>query len=226
MKEKKAILEKLSKILKKNKKETKASTEIIENLKQQIEKLENIDDKEITSTIELIETGRTFFKAFQWQERLVAQYHFFGTTLGYLDGVLDELRRDKRLLSFFDGEEQAIKTLEEKQIKFLEKRQEIVADYKETTSKNEPPLIMETLQTYPSYQQFTKLYTDLEENHYQLNLQNELIIAYNNGYIASTKIEPETFLETYHGLYQELCTYKQNNQKKKEQVEEKVKLKK
>lgn len=193
MKEKKAILEKLSKILTRSQKEDKGKTEIIENLEQQIEKLENIDDKETTSAIELMETGKTFCKAFEWQERLVAQYHFFGTTIGYLDGVLDELRRDKRFLNFFDGEEQAIKVLEEKQIIFLEKRQEIISNYKQATSQNEPPLIIETLQTYPSYQQFTKLYTDLEENHYQLNLQNELIIAYNNGYIASTKIEPAIF---------------------------------
>lgn len=226
MKEKKALLEKLSKLLKNNRKESKQQDEVTTILENQIAKLETIDDKETTSTIEFLQTGKTSYNAFLWQERLVAQYHFFVTALGYMDGVLDELGRNKKLLSFFDGEEEMITAIEKERLKFLGKRQNMVEDYKETTSENELYLVIEVLEKYPSYQQFANIYADLAENHYQLNLQNELIIAYNNGYIASTKMEPTTFLETYHNLYQELSTHKKNNQNKKNQVQERIKLKK
>lgn len=75
-----------------------------------------------------------------------------------MDGVLDELGRNKKLLSFFDGEEEMITAIEKERLKFLGKRQNMVEDYKETTSENELYLVIEVLEKYPSYQQFANIY--------------------------------------------------------------------
>lgn len=207
------LLEKLNSLVKKPKKEIK--NKVLEDLANQASRIITFNQQETERVIELLETGSSAFDMFGWQKELVAQYYFFATTVGFIDGILDDIKREKKFIGSFNNAEEQLEALTAESLNLLKKRQEIVKDYKEVSSVRELDLVIKAMETYPSYHTFSSFYEDLQENAYQLNLQNQFIIAYNNGYIVSMKMSPESFLEEYDKLYLSISENKKQSDQKK-----------
>lgn len=213
MRGKNILLEKLNSLVKKPKKEIK--NVVLEDLATQASRIITFNQQETERVIELLETGSSSFDMFGWQKELVAQYYFFATTVGFIDGILDNIKQEKKFIRKFQHSEKKLEELTTESLSLLEKRQEIVKDYKEVSSVRELDLVIKAMETYPSYHVFPSFYEDIQENVYQLNLQNQFIIAYNNGYIVSIKMNPESFLEEYDKLYLSISENKKQTDQKK-----------
>lgn len=71
-------------------------------------------------------------------------------------------------------------------------------------------VILKTLETFPSYNKFDNLYKDHKEHGTQLYLNQQLINAYNLGYIFE-KSSYDEIINKYRQLYGELFVEKLHN---------------
>lgn len=111
-----------------------------------------------------------------------------------------------------------MKSLQNQCAQHMSKREELIKNYKEV-NPNDLPFVLEIITHYPSYQAFQRLYTDLDENQYQLPLQLEFINAYNNGYIMASKVDTDIVFDRYESMFQELRNHKDKNKQKAKKLE-------
>ncbi len=172
-------------------------------------KLKDINDINTQSMIDLITKGSSSTPAFLHQEELVADYHFFITLIGIIEARVDEVNKDIEFNKNFDNEDEILK-LEKDKLYYLEQRDLIVKEFL-SYSNSKIDSINDALKEYPTYSKFNKIAEDASENQTQLSLHYELMMAYNEGYIASMYILPEDILKEYRKLYVDLDNYKKQN---------------
>lgn len=191
--------------------------DIYKTFKKAIKKLKQIEKIYSNSNIEYMIYRSTSKPAFLWQEKFVNSYRFFCTMLGIIDGYLDKINRDidfelkfvdKRINKFDPKNNMSLKSLLEAKERFLRYRDMVTYDYKEYNSSHELELMSVAIKNYPSHQYFKDCYEDIKKNFYQLNLQVELINAYNKGYTSVGKIKFNEVFEKYRELFEELLNFK------------------
>ena len=195
---------------------------------------------ETRSKIEYDKYNTTEYPAFLWQEKYVASFYFFAIVLGYIDKKIDIEKNNIEFNSKFlvtDTKSEHTHKDEidnsNRKIKIYSlDRKEVLYGYKtimdEKNSKSH--IILEILENYPSYDKFYNLYKDHKEWGTQLYLNQQLINAYNLGYMFN-KEEYHKIISKYRKLYNELFVEKQHNdafvtiKTKEEKINEKRKRK-
>lgn len=190
-----------------------------EYLKDAIISLRKIYVIETRSKTELERYHSTKYPAFLWQEKINQQLHFFASMIGFIDGFIDNCTREIEFHSHFNNQENEISEYKNNQIKLLEIRNNILIDFTKRYAISNPTILISTLETIPAHKSFTELYNDAIENQYQLNLQQELVSAYNIGYKSVGHYELNEILTLYKKLNDELEEYEQLNQDKIQKVE-------
>lgn len=199
--------------------------------------LKKSDLIETRSKIELNKYKTTSYPAFLWQEKYVASFFFFATMLGYIDKRIDGEQKNIEFNEHFlfadtEKEHPSKDDIDKSTCKIQEYslvRKEVLDGYKAIMGEKDShsDVILKTLETIPSYSKFDSLYKNHKENGTQLYLNQQLINAYNLGYIFEKNTYDE-IINKYRQLYSELLTEKQNNESmvyNKGQVKVRKKLK-
>ncbi len=188
-------------------------------LQDAIRSLRKINLIETRSKIELKRYHSTQYPAFLWQEKIKQKLHFFASMIGFIDGFIDDYTRKIEIFySNFDNQINEIDQINEiheyknKQMYLLEIRNSILLDFTKKKIDFEPTILQSTLETIPAHKSFSELYNNAIENKYQLNLQQELVSAYNIGYKSVGYYELNETLTLYKELSAELDEYEQLNQ--------------
>lgn len=84
-------------------------------------------------------------------------------------------------------------------------------DYKKTCTISDSEILQKTLSIIPSYKFFSILYENAAVNHYQLNLQLELVNAYTLGYTSCGCCNYNSIFELYTYLNNKLKEYEASN---------------
>lgn len=183
--------------------------------------LKKADLIETRSKIELDKYKTTSYPAFLWQEKYVASFFFFVTILGYIDKKIDREQKNIEFNEHFlfadtktkhshkDDIDKSICKIQEYSLV----RKEVLDGYKTIISENDSQsdVILKTLETLPSYSKFEGLYKNHKESGTQLYLNQQLINAYNLGYIFEKNTYDE-IINKYRQLYSNLLTEKQKNE--------------
>ena len=156
--------------------------------------LKEIDTIKTRSKIEMDKYGNTTTPTFLWQAEYVQKFYFFAVMLGFIDARIDDYKRE---IAFYSGflfadehnkeklHQQEVDKYKELLSKSLLDREEVLSDYDsvfEGDSSFESQF-KEVLSTCPSYRKFSKLYEDASKEHTQLSIQQQLVSAYNIGYM-------------------------------------------
>ena len=183
--------------------------------------LKKADLIETRSKIELDKYKTTTYPAFLWQEKYVASFFFFATMLGYIDKRIDREQKDIEFNEHFlfadtEKEHPHKDYIDKSTYKIQEYslvRKEILDGYKAIMGEKDSysDVILKTLETLPSYSKFDSLYKNHKESGTQLYINQQLINAYNLGYIFEKNTYDE-IINKYRKLYSELLTEKQNNE--------------
>ena len=195
--------------------------DILKLMCEAVRLLKKADLIETRSKIECDKYKTTSYPAFLWQEKYVASFYFFATMLGYIDKRIDEEQKDiefnKRFLFAGTKKEHPYKDdIDKSTCKIQEYslvRKEVLDGYKAIMRKRDShsDVILETLETLPSYNKFDSLYKNQKEWGTQLYLNQQLINAYNLGYIFEKNTYDE-IINKYRLLYSELLIEKQKNE--------------
>ncbi len=190
-------------------------------LKDAIKNLKKINLIETRSNVELERYHNTTYPGFLWQEKINQKLHFFASMIGFIDGIIDNCTREINFYSHFEdsNSKNEITKYKENQENFLKIRNNILIDFTKRKTNSDPTILITTLETIPSHQCFSELYNDSIINEYQLNLQQELVNAYNVGYTSYCYYGLNEILNLYNTLNLELTNYEELNQQvlKKEQ---------
>lgn len=173
------------------------------SLKIGFTELERCESVTARARMELALKNCTSETAFLWQEKLVAEYHIFGTMLGLLDARYDYEEQQVKFYSNFQTDEykpSSIEQAKERQKKLLCYREKVVADSKSMNMTYGLTMLAEIIECVPSHQKFSRLFNDMVSNHFQLSLQGEFISAYLDGYNASMNFYPKEAMDTYEQL--------------------------
>ena len=194
--------------------------DILKLMRKAVRTLKKADLIETRSKLEYDKYKTTSYPAFLWQEKYVASFYFFATMLGYIDKKIDEKQKNiefNESFLFADTEKDHPHKdgIAESNCKIQEYslvREEVLDGYKSIIDKKDShsDVILKTLEAFPSYNKFDSLYKDHKECGTQLYLNQQLINAYNLGYIFD-KGTYDNVVNKYRQLYGELFTEKQHN---------------
>lgn len=183
--------------------------------------LKKADLIETRSKIELDKYKTTSYPAFLSQEKYVASFFFFATMLGYIDKRIDREQKDIEFNEHFlfadtEKEHPHKDDIDKSTYKIQEyslDRKEVLDGYKAIMGERDShsDVILQALETIPSYNKFDSLYKNHKECGTQLYLNQQLINAYNIGYIFEKNTYDE-IINKYRQLYSELLIEKQNNE--------------
>lgn len=206
-----------SKVINKKYYANQKEIKIVDYLNDTIKNLKTINLINTRFEIEFIRYKQAEKPGFLWQEEIVQKLHFFSSVIGLIDGLIDDLERHVDLFSYFDHETE-IKEYRIQQSQLLSIREIVLKDYNEKCTISDPTILNETLSTIPAYKSFSGLYSNAAEKHYQLDLQLELVNAYNIGYTSCGRCDYDAVLELYTKLNHELKEYEYlNNQEIKKE---------
>lgn len=204
IRKKKTLYQAISQIIMKVYSTSKKKIKFNRYLQDAIRNLQTINLIEIRSQIELERYHNTQYFGFLWQEKINQELHFFASMIGFIDGFIDNCTREIEFYSNFYNKENKINEYKNNQIKLVEIRNKILLDFTKRNTVSHPKILMSTLETIPAYKSFTALYNDAIENSYQLNLQQELVSAYNIGYTSTGYYALDTILDLYKKLNEKL----------------------
>lgn len=91
-------LQKILSVLKGTPKTITLEEKQIQKLQDEVNKLKELNDIDTQFDIDMLLEQKASFPMFQWQNKLVAQYHFFITVLGMIDSNLDDCQHQ---ITFF-----------------------------------------------------------------------------------------------------------------------------
>lgn len=184
-------------------------------LQDAVRTLKIINLIETRSEIELERYNNTQYPSFLWQEKINQKLHFFASMIGFIDDCTKEID----FYSHFDNKENEINEYEKNQSELLEIRNSILQDLAKRSTCHDPHILISTLETVPAHKSFTELYNDSIKNGYQLDLQQELVSAYNVGYTSFGHYDLDLILDLYKKLTEKLEIYEDSNENvlKKEQ---------
>lgn len=195
--------------------------DILKLMRKAVRLLKKADLIETRSKIEFDKYKMTSYPAFLWQEKYVASFFFFVTMLGYIDKRIEREQKNIEFNEHFlfadtEKEHPHKDDIDKSTCKIQEYsliRKEILDGYKAIMGDEDShsDVILKTLETFPSYSQFDSLYQDHKENGTQLYLHQQLINAYNLGYVFK-KNNYDEIINKYRQLYSELLTAQQNNE--------------
>lgn len=181
-------------------------------LQDAVRNLKRINFIETRSQIELERYHETQYPSFLWQEKINQKLHFFASMIGFIDGFIDDCTKEIDFYSHFNGKENEINGYKKYQSELLEIRNNILQDFAKRSTNHDPQILMSTLETVPAHKSFTELYNDSIENEYQLNLQQELVSAYNVGYTSVGHCDLDSILALYKNLNEKLEKYESSNE--------------
>ncbi|MBR4618306.1 MAG: hypothetical protein IKO49_03275 [Bacilli bacterium] len=178
--------------------------------------LKQIDTIKTRSKIEMSEYGNTTTPAFLWQDQYVQKFYLFAVMVGFIDARIDDYKREIDFYSGFHSNEtqQNVDNYKELLAKALLDREEVLSDYDsvfEEDSSVELPM-KEVLSTCPSYKNFSKLYEDASKELTQLSIQQQLVSAYNIGYMDYYG-DYEQKMSDYRCLYEDLKKHINDNKR-------------
>ena len=193
---------------------------IIKHLGDASNKLKLINKIYSNSNIEFKLYKSTNIQANLHKEKIAAQYNFFVTMIGFIDGILDNIIREINFeLNFVDARTSKIPTNEEldklykKRDEFLEFRNLVFKDSFKYSKDTYPFCIDQAMKNYPGHKYFSQFFNDSFDNSYQV----EFITAYNNGYKYHNKIDFEIVYKEYSNYLSQLFDLKEklkNNEEK------------
>lgn len=194
--------------------------DILKLMSRATKSLKKADLIEVRSKEELDKYKITSYPAFLWQEKLVASFYLFVIMLGYIDKKIDDEEKSIKFNENFasiDNEEYHphIDNIEESNSmiqKYLLEREEVLNGYK-TVIEDRDEVILKVLEEVPSYSKFDSLYQNQKEHGTQLYLNQQLINAYNLGYMFDKGVY-EDIINKYRNLYSDLVSEKQQDEPK------------
>ena len=163
-------------------------TETMEKAKIMIKKINLINKRK---NIDLDKYKTTTYPAFLWQEEYIACFYLFATLIGYIDKKINEEKKrinfnSKFIFSNDSSSSKEISKSNNKIYNYLNDREDALNKYKIILKDSvESDVILKTLETQPSYNNFENLYKIDEESGMQLYVYQHLINAYNIGYISN-----------------------------------------
>ena len=191
--EKKSFYEKSSKIKNTFFKDSSFNDcDMIETIRKAQKCLKDIDTINTRGEIAVLRYGHSTIPGCLWQSEAVYNFYLFATMLGFIDARVDDYKSKIAFYSNFldnlENDEDIRKTIKSYKSLFesaILDREAIISDYHEFGTFDHPfgNIADDTLTTFPCYLKFTNIYKDAAENHYSLSLQQQLISAYNIGYI-------------------------------------------
>ena len=191
-------------------------------LKDAIRNLKKINLIEARSQIELERYRSTQYPGFLWQEKINYKLHFFASTIGFIDGFIDNCTKEIEFYSSFNNKENEINEYKNNQTKLLEIRNNILTNFTKRNTISDPTILISTLETIPAHKSFSELYNDAIKNKNQLNLQQELISAYNIGYTSVGHYNLDIILNLYKKLNEELQKYEDLNKNALKKEKDKI----
>lgn len=189
-------------------------------LYKNLKTLERIDCSSTRNKVEFELEHYTTQRPFDWQLEIVSFNNIFGIMLGMIDARNDEYGRDFEFFKDFNIEGR-IESITKDQKELYEYRKLIIEHYLNIVPKNvieKFPIILETVKTNPSYENFSNLYNNMREKNYQLSIQGEFISAYMEGYNNSLYVLPEEIIGYYKKLLLEYKNIKEQNKKQVEKI--------
>ena len=180
-------------------------------LQDAIKELKKINLIETRTKIEMERYHNTQYPSFLWQEKINQKSHFFASMIGFIDGFIDNCTKKIEFYSNFDNKKK-IDEYKNNQTKLLEIRNNILNDFIKRNTISDPAILTTTLETIPAHKSFSELYNNAIANEYQLNLQQELVSAYNVGYTIFGHYNLDEILNLYNKLNSKLNNYEVLNQ--------------
>ena len=199
-----------------------ARNDMMETMRKAQDCLKRISVIKTRSAIENHKYGSSTTPALLWQEEFVFKFYFFAVMLGFIDARIDDCKREIKFYSEFlvademrndTYHKDTVEDYKKLMAEYLLDRRKVLADYtsvfidKSNTFKTPAE---EVLETVPSYLRFSDLYKDSAEHNYSENLQQNLISAYNIGFIdwdgdydQKIRVYEELFSDLKNALYQD-----------------------
>lgn len=186
--------------------------ELSNNLKTNFNRLNNAILINSRSEMELLINTSTSYPAFIWQEKLASIFNITSLLLGAIDHRYDDLMRNLD----FQYQRENVEQITNLQIELellLNYRNKVIEDFDEFVIEDENRdiinLIRRVYKTTPSYKAFDKIFNDMQNKHYQFELQGINIQNYMLGYNNSLSF----YIEELLGIYEDLLSvyYKKRN---------------
>lgn len=181
-------------------------------LQDAVRNLKRINLIETRSQIELERYNSTQYPGFLWQEKINQKLHLFASMIGFIDGFIDDCTKEIDFYSHFNDSTNKIDEYKNHQNELLAIRDSILQDFVKRRTNRDPHILTSTLETVPAHKSFAELYNDSIENTYQLDLQQELVSAYNVGYTSVGHYDLDSILALYKNLNEKLEKYEDSNE--------------
>lgn len=160
--------------------------------------------------IECIRYNRTEYPANLENNAIKQKLQFFSSTIGFIDGLIDNYNHDINFFLNFDHEyeKERVKNDQNKQKDLLKIRNEILKNFNDIETHQVPQICEETLNMCPSYENFSNLYEQIAKDYISSNLQITLTTAYGIGYeYAYFSDQTEKILSIYKELLEDMKKY-------------------
>jgi len=189
------------------------NSDLIHNMEEAQQLLCDISELKFQGYNAKINSNYNFeYNCFLWQMELLGKFYLCVSMLGYIDAMINycdrEIRHHINFAEISEDEDLYVEKIRNFKAKLLVDREEVVSGYKSISviKKEADTSYDSNVETCPSYKTFTDLFSDTEENDYQLNLQQQFISAYISGN-TSTNGKYSEKLEKYRELFSSMTDY-------------------